>query len=91
MEIKDKVNRSKDRFYITTNSGDAELLYEVSDNVMSIYHTFVPETERGKGIAETITMAAFKYAIKNGFKIKPDCTYARHFLVAHKEMEKYAL
>ncbi len=86
-----RVHRSAGRFYMKTKNGEAELLYAKSAGVMSIYHTFVPENERGKEIAEVLTKAAFSYAIKNGFKIRADCSYAQHFAMTHKEIRKYTL
>jgi len=86
MEIK----HNEGRFYMETKHGDAELLYNIKGGIMSIYHTFVPEGERGEGIAEELAKAAFSFAIKNRLKVRPDCEYILHFLETHKEMRKYS-
>ena len=83
------IRHGKGRFFIITNSGEAELLYDLDkkDKIMSIYHTFVPDAERGKGIAEELAVKAFELAKRNGVLVKPDCEYIRHFILKHKELE----
>ena len=78
------------RFYVETEGGDAELLYRMDGGVMSIYHTFVPESERGRGIAEKLAREAFGFAIKKGVKVRPDCPYIGYFLEKHVEFRRYA-
>jgi predicted GNAT family acetyltransferase len=87
MEIK----HAPGRFYAKTGSSTAELLYsKVDGKTISAYHTFTPEEERGKGIAEQLTTAVFEYAKENGLMVRPDCPYVSHFLRKHKEWRKYA-
>lgn len=81
------VKKEGTRFFVKTEHGDAELLYEIEHgNVMSIYHTFVPEEERGKGIAALMADAAFEFAKSSGFKVRPDCAYIKHYVDEHKEV-----
>lgn len=86
-----EIGQSEGRFYTKTEHGEAELLYRIEGSVMSIYHTFTPGEERGEGIAEELTKAAFSFAIKNKLKVRPDCPYVAHFLGVHKDMQKYAV
>jgi len=88
-EIQHDINEG--RFYVHNEQGDAELLYGIKDNVMYIYHTYVPEGMRDKGIAEKLTDAAFAFAIKNNMKVKPACSYVEYYISKHKEMQKYAV
>ena len=83
-----EVNHSKNRFYIKTPYGNAELLYKINGNVMSIYHTFVPEKERGKGISKELAAAAFAFAKKNKLKVSPDCSYIKHYVELNKELKE---
>ncbi len=91
MEIVIIHDRNEGRFYAKTESGEAELLYGIRNGIMYIYHTYVPEGEREEGIAEKLTDAAFDFAIKNGLKVKPACSYVEYYLQKHKEMQKYAV
>ncbi|MGD0729338.1 MAG: GNAT family N-acetyltransferase [Candidatus Micrarchaeaceae archaeon] len=85
-----EIIHSNGRFYIKTGNGEAELLYnKINSNAISIYHTFVPDKGRGKGIAEMLAKAAFEFAIKEKFKVRPDCPYIPHFLEKNPEYKKY--
>ena len=83
-----EVNHKDGRFCVATSGGEAELLYRIEGDVMPIYHTFVPESERGKGIAEILAVAAFEFAKGKGLKVKPDCPYIVHFLGKHPELKE---
>ncbi len=86
MEIK----HGDSRFFVKTSHGDAEVLYRIEGKVMGIYHTFTPPEERGKGLAEKLTVVAFEFAKKNGLKVRPDCPYTEHFVETHKEWQEYS-
>ncbi len=86
MEIKHEPGR----FFAKTQHGTAELLYsQVDAKTLSFYHTFTPDEDRGKGIAEELATAAFEYAKEKGFKVRPDCPYIPHFLEKHSEWKQY--
>ncbi len=80
------------RFHAKTTSGEAELLYRmINGDTMSIYHTFVPEGDRGKGIAEVLAAKAFEFAKEKNYKVRPDCPYIPYFLSKHPELKQYAI
>ncbi len=88
--VKENIVHVPGRFYIVTPSGEAELLYLIDKktNTISMYHTFVPTSERGRGIAELMAFAAFDFAKKNKLLVKPDCEYITYFVEKHKELKK---
>ncbi|MDE1761736.1 MAG: N-acetyltransferase [Candidatus Micrarchaeota archaeon] len=86
-----KIENDGTRFYTKTEHGEAELSYRVIGEVISMYHTFTPDRDRGKGIAEKLADEAFAFAIKNNLKVRPDCSYIRHYLEVHSGMRKYAV
>ncbi len=87
MEIK----HTDGRFYSETEHGEAELLYsKIDEKTLSFYHTFTPEADRGKGVAEKLAIAAFEYARAHGFKVRPDCPYIPRFLEKHKEWKPFS-
>ena len=86
-----EVNHKNGRFYVATPGGGAELLYRIEMGVMPIYRTFVPESERGKGIAEALAIAAFDFAREKGLKVRPDCPYIVHFLGKHPELREHSV
>ncbi|GBD33802.1 hypothetical protein HRbin34_00096 [bacterium HR34] len=45
------MHRKKDKkFYIKTRNGEAIILYNIENGKINAYHTFVPESEMGKGL-----------------------------------------
>ncbi|MEJ5285187.1 MAG: GNAT family N-acetyltransferase [Brevinematales bacterium] len=85
MEIyHDKENHS---FYAIVEGLKCVVDYDVCGEIIEIYHTYVPESLRGRGIAGELTDAVSKYAIENNLKIKPICSYAVSFY--RRNFEKY--
>ena len=85
-----KIENDGKRFYAKTEHGEAELSYRVIGSVISMYHTFTPDQDRGKGIAEKLADEAFAFAIKNKLRVRPDCSYIQHYISVHEDMRKYA-
>jgi predicted GNAT family acetyltransferase len=85
-----KIMHSKGRFYARTAHGEAELLYrKVGEGKISIFHTYVPEEERGRRIAEALARKAFDFANRSGLAVIPDCDYIKHFVLKHTELVKH--
>ena len=69
------------RFYISLPSGhEALLLYRREGSSLEFYHTYVPEQSRGKGLAEKVVEAGFRYAKEKGYKVIPTCSYVAAFV-----------
>ncbi len=83
------VKSSAGKLYIETEHGEAVLLYRLEGGVLSVYHTFTPPEERGRGLAERLALEAVELAKRKGLKIKPECSYMEAFLQKHKEFRKY--
>jgi uncharacterized protein len=68
-------------FYVENPSDNSSeksraiLEYTEIDGILSLNHTFTPESLRGKGIAAKLCSAAFQYAALHRLKVKPVCTY----------------
>ena len=78
------------KFWIETSHGEAHLLYRVEGSNMTIYETFVPEEERGKGIAYKLTIEATKFAEREHLLVIPACSYAKHFMDNKADGPKHA-
>ncbi len=63
------------RFFIPLGAEDAVLDYHLEEGAINFYHTFVPPSARGKGLAEKIVKAGFKYARQKKLKVIPSCPY----------------
>ncbi len=65
----------------------AELIYRVDDGVMSIIHTYTVPRFRGRGCAGMLMEEALRYAERQGFKVKPVCSYAAAYAMKHSEYD----
>lgn len=57
--------------------------------MLSVYHTFTPPEDRGRGIAEKLAFEAVELAKRKGLRINPECSYMKAFLRRHKELRDY--
>ena len=72
-----------------TSEAKAVLLYRVlegrSVTTWDCYHTEVPESHRGQGLAGMLADALFQHAVEAGLRLKLTCTYLQHYLTKHPE------
>ena len=52
-----------------------EMIVEIVDGVMTVYHTEVDEDQEGKGHAKQLLMAMVSYVRENRMKVIPLCPY----------------
>lgn len=57
---------------------------KTSSNTYELYHTEVPDTFRGKGIAGLLAQRAFSELSQNGSHLILTCTYLHHYYNKHK-------
>lgn len=76
------------RFCVALQGYEACLMYRLSGEELDLYHTYVPEVFRGKGIAEQLCKAAFEYAKAKSLTVIPSCSYiSGAYLKRHPEYE----
>ena len=76
------------RFCVKLEGYEACLMYRLHDQEMDLYHTYVPEVFRGRGLAEKLCQAGFEYANAHGLTVLPSCSYiAGAYLKRHPEYE----
>ena len=63
------------RFCVKRKGYEACLMYRVSGTEIDLYHTYVPEVFRGKGMAEQLCKAAFEHAKAHHLTAIPSCSY----------------
>jgi uncharacterized protein len=64
-------NSKLNRFEATVDGETATLTYSAGPAVIDLQHTSVPETLRGKGLANTLAHAALDYARSARLKVIP--------------------
>jgi predicted GNAT family acetyltransferase len=78
--------RKYQQFSIALGEDDAELAYSVPESkVLDFTHSYVPESERGKGLAEKLVVAALHFAKENDHKIIASCPVVASYLERHPE------
>lgn len=76
------------RFRVTLQGYEACLMYRLSGTDIDLYHTYVPEVFRGRGVAERLCKAAFEYAKAKQLTVLPSCAYISDaYLKRHPEYE----
>ena len=65
--------------------GPNRVEYTLSSSVVDIYHTYTDPGSRGKGIAGKIVKKTLEYARSNGFKVRPTCSYVKHYIEKRSE------
>lgn len=76
------------RFCAELEGYEACVMYRRAGHRLDLYHTYVPEVFRGRGIAEQLCRAAFEYAQANGLTVIPSCAYiSGAYLKRHPEYE----
>ena len=79
-----KVTRS--RLEIEQKDATSYLEFETDDKGwMTLWHTEVAESQRGKGVGLELVKAAFEYARESGLRVDVICPYAQRVIAAHPE------
>jgi len=79
MEIK----ISDKRIWMEFENGEKAFIsfgIEREKKVIVVSTTYVPESQRGKGIAGKLSAKLVEFAKENGFKIYPLCSYTEKYL-----------
>ncbi|GAB3830336.1 GNAT family N-acetyltransferase [Pontibacter rugosus] len=70
------------------NEEEAELAYATPEKgVLNFTHTFVPESYRGKGLAQQLIKHGLDYVREKEFKVIASCTAVQKYLKQHSEYE----
>jgi predicted GNAT family acetyltransferase len=89
MKYQVKHDQKYQQFIINLGEDDAELAYSLpKPDVLDFTHSYVPENQRGKGLAEKLTQFALDYAAKNGKKIIASCPVVATYLERYPEYKK---
>ena len=59
--------------------------YRLADGVMELTHTEVAPAVEGQGVGGDLIQAALDHARANRLKVRPLCSFARHYMEEHPE------
>ncbi|MBS1846769.1 MAG: nitroreductase family deazaflavin-dependent oxidoreductase [Actinobacteria bacterium] len=74
------------RFAVTIDGHEAQLVYRVEANRVVLVHTEVPEALGGQGIGAALVTAAVERCETTGETLEPECTYAQGWLRKHPDV-----
>jgi predicted GNAT family acetyltransferase len=64
----------------------AELAYSLpAAGVIDFVHTFVPESQRGQGVAEELAQAALAYARQEHLQVRTSCEFMASYVQRHHQ------
>jgi uncharacterized protein len=79
---------TRSRFEIEQDNQTSYLEFETdSQGWMTIWHTEVAESQRGKGIGLELVTTAFQYAKDHNLKVDVICPLAKHVVETHPEFQ----
>lgn len=83
-------HRTDSQEFIAGPAGQqAELAYSLpAAGVIDFVHTFVPEAQRGQGIAEELAKTALAYARQQHLRVRTSCEFMAGYVQQHHQ--KYA-
>lgn len=86
-EVKLKLNGNGSRYFYITNGDEkiAEMMIDVSENDLTVYHTEVLPKAEGKGLAKELLAAMADYARKNNLKVIALCPYVHAQFLRHPD------
>ncbi|WP_235263553.1 GNAT family N-acetyltransferase [Nitrincola sp. A-D6] len=79
---------SQQRFIMTDAGIDAVLDYVIRGTRINFTHTYVPESLRGRGLAEQLVRAGLAWAREHDYQIEASCWYVGKFLKREEEDEQ---
>ena len=80
-------NSDHHRFEYVEDSMSSVLDYQLDDGIMTITHTEVPSALGGRGIAADLTRAALDVARREGWRVRPVCSYAQTYIRRHTDYQ----
>jgi len=79
-------NTANQEFTISTAAEPAELAYSLpTAGVIDFVHTFVPEAQRGQGLAEELAVAGLTYARQQHLRVRTSCEFMAGYVQQHHD------
>lgn len=77
------------QFTVVLEEEEAELAYALPEpGLINFTHTYVPESARGKGIANQLIEAGLRHAEENNLKVIASCPVVAKFIKRNEEYRK---
>jgi uncharacterized protein len=78
-------NAAASRFESTTEGLLSVAEYRLGRGVMELHDTQVPTALEGRGIAAALVAEALAHARREGWRVRPSCSYVAGYMQRHPE------
>lgn len=78
-------NAAASRFEATVDSRLCIADYRLAGQMMTMHHTYVPPPLEGRGIAAALVAEALAHARRQGWRVRPLCSYVASYMQRHRE------
>ena len=80
-------NGEKQRFELELDGKVAFIVYQLTDQAITMHHTEVPKDLEGKGIGSMLAARALDYCIIHNLKVIPSCPFIADYIGKHPKYE----
>jgi len=80
-------NEAAGQYELSTPAGTALVAYSVDRDTVSFTHTEVPEEMEGEGMGSRLVAGALEDVRARGMKASPICSFVRHYMETHEDVQ----
>lgn len=85
------LNESTHRFEQVLDGHTAYVEFERLPGAIAYTHTIVPTELGGRGIGTALARHVLDYAVQQGLKVRPDCSFIQAYIDRHPEYQPISL
>lgn len=75
------------RYELEREGETAFAAYRREGEVLVFDHTVVPEALEGQGVGSALVKGALDDVRRQGLKVRPDCSFVRHYIERHEDVQ----
>jgi predicted GNAT family acetyltransferase len=80
-------NRDEGQYELIVDGHKALAAYRLDGDRISFTHTEVPEELEGQGIGTRLVAGALEQVRADGLKVEPLCSFVRHYVETHPDVQ----
>ena len=80
-------NQAKNQFELVVDGETALAAYRRDGDRISFTHTEVPVALEGQGVGKALVAGALADVRRQGLKVVPSCSFVRHYIETHDDMQ----
>ena len=80
-------NEAESQYELAVAGGTALAAYRLNNGRISFTHTEVPEEAEGQGAGTRLIAGALEDVRARGLKVVPICSFVRHYMETHEEVQ----